>query len=155
MPKRITIAVIMGSKSDESFLAPVFEQLDAFGVAWEKAAISAHRQPDRLAEYITLAEKRGVKIFIAAAGLSAALPGAVASRTLMPVIGVPVPAGALHGMDALLSIAQMPGGIPLATMGLGSQAAGNAALLAVQILALSDSRLAARLKRHRSKLRTG
>jgi 5-(carboxyamino)imidazole ribonucleotide mutase len=155
MPKKIAVAVIMGSKSDETFLAPVFEQLDAFDVAWEKAAISAHRQPDRLKEYIASAEKRGVRIFIAAAGLSAALPGAVASQTLQPVIGIPVPGGPLHGMDALLSIIQMPGGIPLATMGLGSHAAGNAALLAVQILSLSDERLARRLKKFRSKLRNG
>lgn len=153
MPKKIAVAVVMGSKNDEAFLAPLFEQLDAFNVAWEKTAVSAHRQPERLKEYVASAEKRGVRIFIAAAGLSAALPGAIASQTLQPVIGIPVPGGPLHGMDALLSIIQMPAGIPLAAMGLGSHAATNAALLAVQILSLSDERLARRLKAFRRRLR--
>jgi 5-(carboxyamino)imidazole ribonucleotide mutase len=153
MPKKPIIAVLVGSKSDESFMTPAYEQLNAFSVHWEKKVLSAHRQPDKLRTYVLAAEKKGVKIFIAAAGLSAALPGAVASLTLRPVIGIPVPSGPLKGIDALLSIAQMPGGIPAAVVGLGSQGPKNAALIALEILAIEDQKLAVKLKNYRDKLK--
>lgn len=152
MPKKIDVTLIMGSVSDEDFVKPAGALLDEFGVSWEQTALSAHRQADKLDSYIAAAEKRGVKVFIAAAGLSAALPGVVASKTVKPVIGIPVPGGPLKGIDALLSIAQMPGGIPVATMGIGSMGPKNAALLAIQILALSDKRLASACKSYRRKL---
>jgi 5-(carboxyamino)imidazole ribonucleotide mutase len=155
MPKKIVVALIMGSKSDEEFLQSSFGLLDEFGIVWEKQALSAHRQADKLTAYIASAEKRGAQIFIAAAGLSAALPGVVASQTLKPVIGIPVPGGPLKGIDALLSIVQMPGGIPLATMGIGSHGPKNAALLAIQILSLNDEKLADKFKSYRKKLSEG
>ena len=155
MGKRSVIAIVMGSKNDEVHIEPTLRLLDEFGLAWEKHAISAHRQPDKLREYVREAEKNGVKIFIAAAGLSAALPGVIAAHTQRPVIGVPVPGGPLGGMDALLATVQMPGGVPVATVGLGSHGAKNAAILALEILALSDESLSEKLRQYREKLQTG
>lgn len=152
MPKKIDVALIIGSSSDEDFVKSAGALLDEFGVSWEQKALSAHRQADKLDTYIASAEKREVKVFIAAAGLSAALPGVVASKTVKPVIGIPVPGGPLKGVDALLSIVQMPGGIPVATMGIGSHGPKNAALLAVQILSLSDERLKNAMESYRKKL---
>jgi 5-(carboxyamino)imidazole ribonucleotide mutase len=117
--------------------------------------LSAHRQPEQLRAYVADAEDRGIKVFVAAAGLSAALPGVVAAHTNRPVIGVPIPAGPLKGIDSLLSIVQMPGGIPVATVGVGSHGPKNAAVLAAEILSLSDDSLLARLKKYREKLSKG
>jgi 5-(carboxyamino)imidazole ribonucleotide mutase len=155
MDKRTVISLVMGSKSDESFLQPAFDLLDEFGVEWEKKVLSAHRQPDALKTYIVEAEKNGVKVFIAAAGLSAALPGVIGSHTLRPVIGIPVPGGPLKGIDALLSMVQMPGGIPVATVGIGSHGPKNAVLLALEILSLSDAGILKDLESYRKKLAGG
>ena len=111
--------------------------------------MSAHRQPDELREYIATANEKGIRVFIAAAGLSAALPGVIAAHTLKPVIGIPVPGGPLKGIDALLSIVQMPGGIPVATVGVGSHGPKNAAVLAAQMLALSDDTILEKLRVYR------
>lgn len=152
MPENIDVVLITGSASDEEFVKPAGAILDEFGITWEQTALSAHRQPDALESYVNSAEGRGAKVFITAAGLSAALPGVVASRTLKPVIGIPVPGGPLKGVDALLSIVQMPGGVPVATMGIGSHGPKNAALLAVQILSLADERLAQAFAEYRKRL---
>jgi 5-(carboxyamino)imidazole ribonucleotide mutase len=155
MTNQTTVAVIMGSKSDDGHLDPAYALLDEFGIGWEKQFISAHRQPAKLVAYIEEAEARGVRIFITAAGLSAALPGVVAAHTTRPVIGIPVPGGPLKGVDALLSIVQMPGGIPVATVGVGSHGPKNAAVLAAEILALSDERVHGALSAYRQKLSQG
>ena len=149
------VAVIMGSKSDEDHLKNLFSEMNKLGVRWEMQVLSAHRQPESLADYVRNAEAAGVRIFITAAGLSAALPGVVASLTILPVIGIPVPAGPLKGVDALLSMVQMPGGIPVATVGLGSNGPKNAAHLAAQILALHDSALREKIEAHREEQRLG
>jgi 5-(carboxyamino)imidazole ribonucleotide mutase len=134
-----TVAVLMGSASDQPEMAKAVQVLEEFGIACEQEVISAHRSPERLVEYVRQAPGRGVKVFLCGAGLSAALPGAVAARTDLPVIGVPLEA-ALGGLDSLLSIAQMPPGVPVACVGIGN--ARNAAYLAVSILALGDPGLA-------------
>jgi 5-(carboxyamino)imidazole ribonucleotide mutase len=149
------VSVLMGSDSDDAHLEAMYKLLDELGIAWEKHVLSAHRQPDKLREYLAEAEHKGIEIFIAAAGLSAALPGVVAAHTVRPVIGVPIPAGPLKGVDALLSIVQMPGGIPVATVGVGSHGPKNAAVLTAEILSLSDNSLLARLKKYRAKLGEG
>ncbi|MDI3298676.1 MAG: 5-(carboxyamino)imidazole ribonucleotide mutase [Bacillota bacterium] len=141
------VALLVGSPSDVPRVAPCLEEFRALGIAWEQRILSAHRTPDDLAEYVREAEARGVRLFVAAAGLSAALPGAVAARTLRPVVGLPLSAGSLGGWDALLSVAQMPPGVPVAAVGV--DAARNAALLAAAILALDDPGVAERLRRRR------
>jgi 5-(carboxyamino)imidazole ribonucleotide mutase len=153
MSDKPVVSILMGSKNDEGHLDPTFKVLDDMGISWEKRVLSAHRQPDELRAYIEEAESRGVRLFIAAAGLSAALPGVIASHSARPVIGVPVPAGPLAGVDALLAMVQMPGGIPVATVGLGSHGAKNAAVLAAEILALSDEALREKLRRYREGLK--
>jgi phosphoribosylaminoimidazole carboxylase PurE protein len=140
----------MGSANDDDFLKPAYEVFESFGILYEKRVLSAHRQAPKLAQY--LAEAGGIRVFLAAAGYSAALPGVVAAHTIRPVIGIPVPAGPLKGVDALLSIAQMPGGIPVAAVAIGSPGPKNAALLAAQILALADEPLAAKLRDYRREL---
>jgi 5-(carboxyamino)imidazole ribonucleotide mutase len=149
------VAVILGSSSDEDHLKNLFVELDTLGIRWEMQVLSAHRQPEALAAYIHRSVAGGIRIFITAAGLSAALPGVVASLTILPVIGIPVPAGPLKGVDALLSMVQMPGGIPVATVGLGSNGPKNAAHLAAEILALEDASLRKKLRAQREKQRTG
>jgi 5-(carboxyamino)imidazole ribonucleotide mutase len=149
------VAVIMGSKSDEDHLKKMFSEMDKLGIPWEVQVLSAHRQPEPLAAYVRKAEAAGVRVFITAAGLSAALPGVVASLTIRPVIGIPVPAGPLKGVDALLSMVQMPGGIPVATVGLGSNGPKNAAHLAAQILALEDDSLRKKIEAHREQQKLG
>jgi len=149
------VSILLGSKSDLDHLKHTTSLLDRFGVTWELNVISAHRQPEKLHEHVRAADAGGVKVFIAAAGLSAALPGVVASMTTKPVIGIPVPGGALQGVDALLSIAQMPGGIAVATVGVGSNGSKNAAVIAAQILALSDGAVADKLAAYREELRNG
>jgi 5-(carboxyamino)imidazole ribonucleotide mutase len=146
------VSIVLGSESDQDHVKSTTEVLDGFGVSWEMKFISAHRQPEKLREYVREAEKNGARLFIAVAGLSAALPGVIGSMSQLPVIGVPVPAGALRGVDALLSMTQMPGGIPVATVGVGSNGAKNAAVLAAEILALSDESVAAKLREYRKEM---
>ena len=139
------VAVLMGSGSDWSAMQTTVEILDSFDVSSDVRVTSAHRTPRETAEYVETAESEGCSVFICAAGLAAHLAGAVAAQTTKPVIGVPVDGGPLSGVDALLSTVQMPGGIPVATVAIGTAGAKNAGYLAVQILALSDSTLAQRL----------
>ena len=135
------IAIIVGSESDLSYVASAEEVLKENQTPYEIKVLSAHRKPDETAEFSRKAAGRGVKVIIAAAGLSAALPGFVASHTTLPVIGIPVVTGPLNGVDALLSILQMPSGVPLATVGLGIQGPKNAALLALRILSLLEGKI--------------
>ncbi len=149
------VAIVLGSRSDEDHVAATTALLDRLGVTWERSIISAHRQPEALHDFVARAPGRGVRVFIAVAGLSAALPGVIASLTSTPVIGLPVPGGALRGIDALLSMVQMPGGIPVATVGVGSNGSKNAAVLAAQILAPLYPEVARRLGEYREELRAG
>lgn len=145
MTRSPAVAVICGSRSDLSPLKGCFDVLDAYGIAWEASVISAHRQPSALAAYVREAEAAGAQVFIGAAGLAAHLPGVLASMTGRPVIGVPLDGGALGGADALYSVVQMPAGVPVASVAIGSAGAKNAAHLAARILALADSALAERV----------
>ncbi len=145
------IGLIMGSQSDWTTLRPATEILDALEIAHECRIVSAHRTPDRLYAYARNAEARGLKVIIAAAGGAAHLPGMTASMTTLPVLGVPIETKALKGMDSLLSIVQMPGGVPVATFAIGESGARNAALHAAAILALGDPALASRLKAWRAR----
>lgn len=142
---RPPVAIIMGSRSDWPTLRLAADQLDALGVAWEAKVVSAHRTPQRLYDFATTAKAAGYKVIIAGAGGAAHLPGMAASMTELPVLGVPVESKALRGMDSLLSIVQMPGGIPVATLAIGEAGAKNAGILAARILALGDPALAQRL----------
>ncbi|HEV7285083.1 MAG TPA: 5-(carboxyamino)imidazole ribonucleotide mutase [Kaistia sp.] len=139
------IAIIMGSQSDWQTMRHAAETLDALGVGHDDRIVSAHRTPDRLIEFSKTARDKGFKVVIAGAGGAAHLPGMCAAMTPLPVLGVPVESKALSGQDSLLSIVQMPGGIPVGTLAIGKAGAINAALLAVAILALNDAALAARL----------
>ncbi|MDQ2940926.1 MAG: 5-(carboxyamino)imidazole ribonucleotide mutase [Chloroflexota bacterium] len=143
------VAVICGSRSDLSALKGCFDTLDSYGIAWEASVISAHRQPAALASYVRETEAVGVQVFIGAAGLAAHLPGVLASMTGRPVIGVPLDGGALGGADALYSVVQMPPGVPVASVAIGSAGAKNAAHLAARILALGDAALAGRVRAFR------
>ena len=139
------VAIIMGSRSDWPTMKGAAESLDALGVAYDARVISAHRTPGRMYEFAAGARARGYKVIIAGAGGAAHLPGMTASMTDLPVLGVPVQSKALSGLDSLLSIVQMPAGIPVATLAIGEAGAKNAGLLAARILALSDPALARRL----------
>lgn len=143
------VAVIMGSKSDWETMRHADEMLTNFGIGHECRIVSAHRTPALMAEFAAAAEARGIEVIIAGAGGSAHLPGMVAAQTLIPVLGVPVESHALKGMDSLLSIVQMPGGIPVGTLAIGKAGATNAALLAVAILANSRPELRERLRQFR------
>jgi 5-(carboxyamino)imidazole ribonucleotide mutase len=143
------VGIIMGSKSDWETMRSAADTLKQFEVAYEARVISAHRAPDALFEYAGTAEKRGLKVIIAAAGGAAHLAGVTAAKTLLPVLGVPIESKALHGMDSLLSIVQMPAGIPVGTLAIGQPGATNAALLAVAMLANSDPALRERLRAYR------
>ena len=147
----IKVAIIMGSESDAEEMKPASEVLNELGIKNESRVISAHRTPDRLREYILDAEKNGVKVFIGGAGMAAALPGVIASHTHLPVLGVPIESKSLKGMDSLLSIAQMPPGIPVGTLAIGSAGAINAGLLAASILSVSDQEIESKLKNYRKK----
>ena len=147
---RPLVGIVMGSKSDWTTLEHATEMLARFEVPHEKNIVSAHRTPTWLAEYATGAESRGLEVIIAGAGGAAHLPGMVAAHTVLPVLGVPVQSAALQGLDSLLSIVQMPSGIPVATVGV--DAATNAGILAARILALCDDDLAGRLAKHRAGL---
>ncbi|WP_313104368.1 5-(carboxyamino)imidazole ribonucleotide mutase [Brevundimonas sp.] len=144
------VAIIMGSRSDWPTMKLAAERLDQLGVAWEAKVVSAHRTPQRLYDFATSAKAKGHKVIIAGAGGAAHLPGMAASMTDLPVLGVPVQSKALKGMDSLLSIVQMPGGVPVATLAIGEAGAANAGILAAQILALSDTALAERLSAFRA-----
>lgn len=145
------IAVLMGSDSDLPVLQSTMDVLNSLGIPFEAKITSAHRTPDATHSYVKDADARGCAAFICAAGLAAHLAGTVAGLTLKPVIGIPLDAGPLQGMDALLSTVQMPGGIPVATVAVGKAGAKNAGYLAAQILALSDPDLAARIRADREK----
>ena len=146
------VAIVMGSRSDWPTMKCAADALDALDVAWEARVVSAHRTPDRLVAFSRGAKGEGFKVIIAGAGGAAHLPGMVASMTELPVLGVPVKSKALRGLDSLLSIVQMPGGVPVGTLAIGEAGATNAGLLAAQILALSDEALAGRLAQWRAEL---
>ncbi|WP_438319214.1 5-(carboxyamino)imidazole ribonucleotide mutase [Sporosarcina sp. FA9] len=143
----------MGSKSDWETMKNTCDILDELSVPYEKRVVSAHRTPDLMFEYADQAEKRGIKVIVAGAGGAAHLPGMVASKTLLPVIGVPIQSKALNGMDSLLSIVQMPGGVPVATVSIGKAGAINAGLLAAQILGINDEDIMKRIEGRRLKMR--
>jgi 5-(carboxyamino)imidazole ribonucleotide mutase len=143
------VAIIMGSHSDWATMKAAADVLDELGVAYEKKIVSAHRTPDLLFQFASTAAERGLQVIIAGAGGAAHLPGLCAAKTRLPVLGVPVQSRALNGMDSLLSIVQMPKGIPVGTLAIGEPGAANAALLAVAILAISDAALAKKLDAYR------
>jgi 5-(carboxyamino)imidazole ribonucleotide mutase len=150
-PKRAgaVVGIIMGSKSDWETMRHAAEILEELGVAYEAQVVSAHRTPQRLYTYATNARERGLQVIIAGAGGAAHLPGMTASMTSLPVLGVPVESKTLKGLDSLLSIAQMPGGVPVGTLAIGKAGSKNAGLLAASIIALNDAKLAGRLDRWR------
>ncbi|MGN6627508.1 MAG: 5-(carboxyamino)imidazole ribonucleotide mutase [Tepidisphaeraceae bacterium] len=150
MPEQPIVGIIMGSQSDWETMRQASEMLAQFGVAHESKIVSAHRTPDLLFDYAGKAASRGIKVIIAGAGGAAHLPGMCASKTHLPVLGVPVRSKALSGMDSLLSIVQMPAGIPVGTLAIGEAGAKNAALLAVAILATNDTALAQKLITYRA-----
>ena len=149
--QKISVGIVMGSQSDWDVMQNVARQLKDFGVTYEARALSAHRTPDLLIEWIGGLEKRGAQCFIAGAGGAAHLAGVVASKTTLPVLGVPMPSKHLQGLDSLLSIVQMPKGIPVATFAIGEAGAANAGLFAVAMLALNDAALAKKLTAFRAK----
>jgi 5-(carboxyamino)imidazole ribonucleotide mutase len=149
--KRPAVGIIMGSQSDWGTMKVAADMLDSLGIGHETRIVSAHRTPDRMTAYAKEAEDRGIAVIIAGAGGAAHLPGMVASMTTLPVLGVPVQSRALKGLDSLLSIAQMPGGVPVATFAIGEAGAKNAALHAAAILGLSDVGVKTRLNRWRAK----
>jgi len=146
------VAVVMGSKSDMAIMELAAKMLDRLGVSHEIYVLSAHRSPAKTREFASGAKQRGIKVIIAGAGMAAHLPGVIASETILPVIGVPLPRSALGGLDSLHSIVQMPTGVPVATMAIGEAGAANAAILAAQILALGDAALATRLRAYKRAL---
>ncbi|MBC1864729.1 5-(carboxyamino)imidazole ribonucleotide mutase [Listeria welshimeri] len=146
------IGVIMGSTSDWDTMKKACDVLDELEIAYEKKVVSAHRTPDLMFQYAEQARERGLKIIIAGAGGAAHLPGMVAAKTTLPVIGVPIKSKALNGMDSLLSIVQMPGGVPVATVAIGESGAVNAGLLAAQILSITDKAITNRLQNRRATL---
>lgn len=143
------IAVVMGSKSDWDTMKETCLILEKFGVSYDKKILSAHRTPDRMFAFSEEAKEKGFNVIIAGAGGAAHLPGMIAAKTILPVIGVPIKSKSLNGLDSLLSIVQMPGGVPVASMAIGSAGAKNAALLALEILALTDTRLGQQLIAYR------
>jgi 5-(carboxyamino)imidazole ribonucleotide mutase len=149
-PQSPVVGIVMGSKSDAPTLRHAWEMLEKLEVPYEKRVLSAHRMPDQMFRYAEEAETRGLQVIIAGAGGAAHLPGMIAAKTLVPVLGVPILSHALHGVDSLLSIVQMPGGIPVGTLAIGDAGAKNAALLAAQILALHDPALREKLKQFRA-----
>lgn len=151
MAKKPLVGIIMGSQSDWQTLRAAAEVLASLGIPHEAKVVSAHRTPDLLFKYAGSAERRGIKVIIAGAGGAAHLPGMAASKTTLPVLGVPVESKALKGLDSLLSIAQMPKGVPVGTLAIGEPGAANAAHLAAQILALSDPALRRRIRAFRAR----
>ena len=149
------VGVVIGSKTDSDLIQPALDMLKQLGIDHELAIISAHRKPEEAREYGLEAEKRGLKVIIAAAGYAAHLPGVLASWTTLPVIGVALPTSELKGVDALLSISQMPGGVPVACVGIGASGARNAALLAAQILAIGNKEIRAAYREYKQELARG
>ncbi|MBL4905928.1 MAG: 5-(carboxyamino)imidazole ribonucleotide mutase [Sneathiella sp.] len=147
----VQIGIIMGSQSDWPIMKNAADTLSSLGVEFETKIVSAHRTPDRLVDYAKSAKERGIKVIIAGAGGAAHLPGMAASMTPLPVLGVPIESKALKGMDSLLSIVQMPGGVPVGTLAIGKAGAIKAALLGAQILALSDKTIASAIDQWREK----
>ncbi len=147
-----TVGIVMGSDSDWPLVQKACQTLEKFGVSYEKRVISAHRTPEEALEYSRTAEGRGLKVIIAAAGGAAHLGGVLAAGTVLPVIGIPVAGGALNGLDALYATVQMPGGVPVATVAVGSAGPVNAALLAVQILGTADASLREKFHEHKKEL---
>jgi phosphoribosylaminoimidazole carboxylase PurE protein len=151
-PSSPVVGILMGSDSDLPTMQEAVKLLQDFGIPFEVRICSAHRTPDRLTRYAREAESRGLRVLIAGAGGAAHLAGVLAAHLTLPVIGVPMEAGPLNGLDALLSTVQMPGGIPVATVAIGRAGARNAALLAIQILALTDRRLQRKLRDYRTRM---
>ncbi|MGN0852301.1 MAG: 5-(carboxyamino)imidazole ribonucleotide mutase [Kiritimatiellia bacterium] len=150
---RPVVGIVMGSDSDWPLVQKACETLDKFGVPYETRVISAHRTPEEALAYSRTAEERGLKVIVAAAGGAAHLGGVLAAGTVLPVIGIPVAGGALNGLDALYATVQMPSGVPVATVAVGSAGPANAALLAVQILGTADAGLRAKYRAHKDELR--
>jgi 5-(carboxyamino)imidazole ribonucleotide mutase len=149
------VGVVIGSKTDTELIQPALDMLRQLGIDYELSIVSAHRKPEKAREYGLEAEKRGVKVIIAAAGYAAHLPGVLASWTILPVIGVPLPTSDLKGVDALLSIIQMPGGVPVACVGIGASGAKNAALLAAQILSSEHKEIKEAFRQYKQELARG
>ena len=149
------VSIVMGSDSDLEIMREAGKALEEFGIAYEIDVTSAHRSPDRTAEYARGAAKRGVRVIIAGAGGAAHLAGVIAAHTTLPVIGVPIPATSLQGMDSLLATVQMPAGIPVATVAIGKPGATNAGILAAQILGVADSAISSKLDAYKEKLARG
>src|ERR1700704_5398198 len=149
---KILVSIVMGSDSDLEIMREAGKALDEFGIAYEMDVISAHRSPDRTADFARQAIDRGIRVIIAGAGGAAHLAGVIAAHTTVPVIGVPIPSTSLQGMDSLLATVQMPAGIPVATVAIGKPGATNAGILAAQILALSSDPLVKKLAAHKEKL---
>ncbi|MGA9173376.1 MAG: 5-(carboxyamino)imidazole ribonucleotide mutase [Thermoactinomyces sp.] len=149
----IKVGVIMGSTSDWPTMQKTCEVLKELEIPYEAKVVSAHRTPDEMFQYAETAEKRGIQVIIAGAGGAAHLPGMVAAKTVLPVIGVPIKSSSLNGLDSLLSIVQMPGGVPVATVAIGNAGAVNAGLLAAEMLGMSDLGLRLRLKERREQIR--
>ena len=152
---QIQVSVVMGSKSDFPVMKKCSEILDDFGVVYEMKILSAHRMPDATLDYAKNIEKRGIQVIIGAAGGAAHLPGIIAANTVVPVIGVPLASSDLQGLDALYSIVQMPAGVPVACMAIGTAGAKNAAILTVEILSLSSSELRKKMQEYKAKLAQG
>lgn len=150
-----SVGIVIGSKRDTELMQPALDMLDELGIEYEVSVISAHRNPERARQYGLEAEKKGLKVIIAGAGYAAHLPGVLASWTILPVIGVPLPTSDLKGVDSLLSVVQMPGGVPVACTGIGVSGAKNAALLAAQILGVEDKRIREACRRHKQELAKG
>jgi phosphoribosylaminoimidazole carboxylase PurE protein len=153
MVRETPLAILMGSDSDFDTIVEGLRLLDGMGLRYQLHVLSAHRSPQETIEFASSAHKRGIKVIIAIAGKAAHLAGVVAAHTTLPVLGIPAEGGSLGGLDALLSTVQMPGGVPVATLGIGRAGGTNAALLAARILALSDPRITERLERYREEQR--
>jgi len=149
------VGVVIGSKTDAELIQPALDMLKQLGIDYELSVISAHRKPEKVREYGLEAERRGLKIIIAAAGYAAHLPGVLASWTTLPVIGVPLPTSELKGIDALLSVSQMPSGVPVACVGIGASGAKNAALLAAQILSIEHKEIKEAYRKYKEELARG
>ena len=149
------ISIVMGSDSDLEIMREAGKALEEFGIGYEIDVTSAHRSPDRTAEFARKARERGIRVIIAGAGGAAHLAGVIAAHTTLPVIGVPIPSTALQGMDSLLATVQMPAGIPVATVAIGKPGATNAGILAAQMIAIADESMAAKLREHKQKLERG
>jgi 5-(carboxyamino)imidazole ribonucleotide mutase len=155
MKSQPLVSIVMGSDSDLEIMREAGKALDEFGIAYEIDVISAHRSPDRTADFARKAAERGIRVIIAGAGGAAHLAGVIAAHTMLPVIGVPIPSTSLQGMDSLLATVQMPAGIPVATVAIGKPGATNAGILASQMLALGDASIVKKLVAHKDKLARG